>query len=103
MTTARVAAIALACLVGFTVPASTISAAAPAVGNTRTLDDFDTLAPWTAVSSNQVTAKLHLAPGNGGGQSANLHGLSKIGTRARQAPRGEVRISVVDRSPSRPV
>jgi len=86
MKTARDAMLAMACLVGCTLPTRTLLAADPAssaaasVGVTRTLEDFESPAPWTAVSSNQVTAKLHLAPGNGGGQSLcmdfDFHGVS---------------------------
>ncbi len=54
---------------------STPSAAASA----RTLDNFESLAPWTPVTSTQVTAKLRLAPGVEGHalcMDYDFHGVS---------------------------
>ena len=63
--------------------AARASSPAPATAapvSPRTLDDFDSLSPWTPVTSSQVTAKLHLESGDGGGQALcmdfDFHGVS---------------------------
>jgi hypothetical protein len=86
----------LALAMGLAPPGSTTPVAAAdipvsaAAAGARTLDDFDSLAPWTTVTSTQVTATLHLAPGNGGGQSLcmdfDFHGVSGYVGIARALP-----------------
>ena len=85
----RIAAWALAAVVGTACPDSFAAGAEPGSSEAKVLDDFESLKPWTTFASDQVSASLRQVDGPSGKAMClayDFHGVSGYAVARRKLP-----------------